>query len=351
MKSQDNLLTFHKSKKATRNLSYFSLYKKKSLPTSKGNISAKIKKNTYVQNNILNIFRNYINKDSNKKSYYSKDKIKNMKKISFKPIRISKSNINIINLGITNQNESLLNKITKKVYKIIQKKGKRNEKLHLKKTGDDFRKNRMYSTYYNSAKRTPNNLTVYYKNIYTNKENNFLTNNHYRNNNKFIFKSTLNSKNNKSIKSPSLLEFTKFINAKNLQKNYQTLEGKSNNIQNLNININNQINIRLNSNINEIPNFFSNNNKYRNKFQMKLVSKNYKHKNRNKSINFNTNRNVMIKYNSSMPTFLSNNNKIKRIKVFHNNSLLENNVKSKINTNKKKFIFHKGKNISNSNNK
>ena len=238
MKSQDNLLTFHKSKKATRNLSYFSLYKKKSLPTSKGNISAKIKKNTYVQNNILNIFRNYIIKDSNKKSYYSKDKIKNVKKISFKPIRISKSNVNIINLGITNENESLLNKITKKVYKIIQKKGKRNEKLNLKKTGDDFRKNRMYSTYYNSAKRTPNSLTVYYKNINTNKENNFLTNNHYRNNNKFIFRSTLNSKKNKSIKSTSLLEFTKFINAKNLQKNYQTLEEKSNNIQNLNININ-----------------------------------------------------------------------------------------------------------------
>ena len=81
---------------------------------------------------------------------------------------------------------------------------------------------------------------------------------------------------------------------------------------------------------------------------MKLGSKNYKHKNRNKSINFNTNRNVMIKYNSSMPTFLSNNNKIKRIKVFHNNSLLETNIKSKINTNKKKFIFHKGKNVSNS---
>ena len=317
MKSQDNLLTFHKSKKSTRNLSYFSLYKKKSLPTSKGNISAKIKKNTYVQNNILNIFRNYIIKDSNKKLYYSKDKIKNVKKISFKPIRISKSNINIINLGITNQNESLLNKITKKVYKIIQKKGKRNEKLNLKKTGDDFRKNRMYSTYYNSAKRTPNSLTVYYKNINTNKENNFLTNNHYRNNNKFIFKSTLNSKNNKSIKSPSLLEFTKFINAKNLQKNYQTLEGKSNNIQNLNININNQINIRLNSNINEMPNFSINNNKNKIKFRTK-------NKNKNKSIDYNTNLNYRIKYKTN----------------FSNNNLIDFNMKNKENRNKKKFIVH-----------
>ena len=328
MKSQDNLLTFHKSKKATRNLSYFSLYKKKSLPTSKGNISAKIKKNTYVQNNILNIFRNYINKDSNKKSYYSKDKIKNMKKISFKPIRISKSNVNIINLGITNQNESLLNKITKKVYKIIQKKGKRNEKLNLKKTGDDFRKNRMYSTYYNSAKRTPNSLTVYYKNINTNKENNFLTNNHYRNNNKFIFKSTLNSKNNKSIKSPSLLEFTKFINAKNLQKNYQTLEGKSNNIQNLNININNQINIRLNSNINDMPNFSINNNKNK----IKLRTKN---KNKNKSIDYNTNLNFRIKYKTN----------------FSNNNLIDFNMKNKENRNKKKFIFQKEKSNNNSKDK
>ena len=328
MKSQDNLLTFHKSKKATRNLSYFSLYKKKSLPTSKGNISAKIKKNTYVQNNILNIFRNYIIKDSNKKSYYSKDKIKNLKKISFKPIRISKSNVNIINLGITNQNESLLNKITKKVYKIIQKKGKRNEKLNLKKTGEDFRKNRMYSTYYNSAKRTPNNLTVYYKNINTNKENNFLTNNHYRNNNKFIFKSTLNSKNNKSIKSPSLLEFTKFINAKNLQKNYQTLEGKSNNIQNLNININNQINIRLNSNINDMPNFSINNNKNK----IKLRTKN---KNKNKSIDFNTNFNFRIKYKTNFP----------------NNNLIDINMKNKENRNKKKFIFQKEKSNNNSKDK
>ena len=328
MKSQDNLLTFHKSKKATRNLSYFSLYKKKSLPTSKGNISAKIKKNTYVQNNILNIFRNYIIKDSNKKLYYSKDKIKNVKKISFKPIRISKSNVNIINLGITNQNESLLNKITKKVYKIIQKKGKRNEKLNLKKTGEDFRKNRMYSTYYNSAKRTPNNLTVYYKNINTNKENNFLTNNHYRNNNKFIFKSTLNSKNNKSIKSPSLLEFTKFINAKNLQKNYQTLEGKSNNIQNLNININNQINIRLNSNINDMPNFSINNNKNK----IKLRTKN---KNKNKSIDYNTNLNFRIKYKTN----------------FSNNNLIDFNMKNKENRNKKKFIFQKEKSNNNSKDK
>ena len=328
MKSQDNLLTFHKSKKATRNLSYFSLYKKKSLPTSKGNISAKIKKNTYVQNNILNIFRNYIIKDSNKKSYYSKDKIKNVKKISFKPIRISKSNVNIINLGITNQNESLLNKITKKVYKIIQKKEKRNEKLNLKKTEDDFRKNRIYSTYYNSAKRTPNNLTVYYKNINTNKENNFLTNNHYRNNNKFIFKSTLNSKNNKSIKSPSLLEFTKFINAKNLQKNYQTLEGKSNNIQNLNININNQINIRLNSNINDMPNFSINNNKNK----IKLRTKN---KNKNKSIDYNTNLNFRIKYKTN----------------FSNNNLIDFNMKNKENRNKKKFIFQKEKSNNNSKDK
>ena len=328
MKSQDNLLTFHKSKKATRNLSYFSLYKKKSLPTSKGNISAKIKKNTYVQNNILNIFRNYIIKDSNKKSYYSKDKIKNVKKISFKPIRISKSNVNIINLGITNQNESLLNKITKKVYKIIQKKGKRNEKLNIKKTGNDFRKNRMYSTYYNSAKRTPNSLTVYYKNINTNKENNFLTNNHYRNNNKFIFKSTLNSKNNKSIKSPSLLEFTKFINAKNLQKNYQTLEGKSNNIQNLNININNQINIRLNSNINDMPNFSINNNKNK----IKLRTKN---KNKNKSIDYNTNLNFRIKYKTTFSIV----------------NLIDFNMKNKENRNKKKFIFQKEKSNNNSKDK
>ena len=43
IKSQDNLLTFHKNKKATRNLSYFSLYKKKSLPTNKSNSNISIK--------------------------------------------------------------------------------------------------------------------------------------------------------------------------------------------------------------------------------------------------------------------------------------------------------------------
>ena len=354
-KKRDNLLNFHKNKISTKNISYFTINKKKPVPTSKTNISDKNQKNENVKNKIKNIFRNHKIKDFSRNSNYSKDKIGNIKKTSYRQIRLSRSNIN---LDIKNPNESLLNKIKNKVNNILQKKGKRKEKINLKTTNENFRKNRLF-TNYSSAKRTPNGLEIYYHNFNTNKENNFLTNNHFRNNKKLDYKSNSNFfKSNKLSKSPSISEFVKFIiNQKNIQsyktnknsqRNYQTIEQRTNNIQNLNININNQINIRLNSNINEIPNFSSNNNKYRNKFQMKLGSKNYKHKNRNKSINFNTNRNVMIKYNSSMPTFLSNNNKIKRIKVFHNNSLLETNIKSKINTNKKKFIFHKGKNISNS---
>ena len=219
-----------------------------------------------------------------------------MKKISFKPIRISKNNVNIINQEIKNQNESLLNKITKKVYSIIKKKRKRNEKLNMKKRGENFRNNKMYSTYFNSAKGTPNNLTVYYKNINKNKENNILKNNHFRNNNKIIFKSTINSKNNKSTRSPSLLQFTKFITSQNSQKNYQTLEGGPNNIQNLNININNQINIRLNNNTNEMQNFSLNSNKYK----IKLRTKN---KIKNKSIDNNTNANFRIKNKNNFPNF------------------------------------------------
>ena len=250
----------------------------------------------------------------------------------------------MINLDNKNQNESLLNKITKKVYNIIQKKGKRNEKFNMRKTGEYFRKNRMYSTNYNSvnsAKRTPNSLTVYHKNINTNKENTYLTNNHYRNN-KFIFKSTLNnfnSKNNKSIKSPSLSEFTKFI-----QKNYQTLDGKSNNIQNLNININNQINILLNSNINEMQNFSINNNNNK----MKLKTKN-KHK--DKSIDFNTNFNFGIKYKTNFPSFFSGGGKISKIKIFPNNNLIDINMKNRGNRNKNKFIYQKEKSNNNSKDK
>ena len=341
IKSQDNLLSFLKNKKATRNLSYFSLYKKKSLPTSKNNISTKVKKNTYVQNKIQNkiqnIFISHI-KDFVKNSYYSKDKIRNMKKISFRPIRISKSNVNIINLGIKNQNESLLNIIKKRV---IQKKAKKNDKVNMKKTGENFRKNKLHTTYYNSAKRAPNDLTVHYKNINSNKENNFLTNNHFLNNNKFDFKygtNSYNSKSKKPSKSPLISEFSKFINTQNLQKNYQTLERKSNNIQNLNININNQINIRLNSNINEMQNVSLNNNN-NNKIGMKLRTKN-KHK--NKSIDFNTNLNFQYK------TFFSNNNKIMKIKIFPNNNLMDINLKNKGNRNKKKFIFHKDKSNNNS---
>ena len=46
IKGTNNLLTFHKNKKVTRNISYVTLYnKKKSLPNSKSNISAKIKNN------------------------------------------------------------------------------------------------------------------------------------------------------------------------------------------------------------------------------------------------------------------------------------------------------------------
>ena len=61
MKSQDNvikgtnnLLTFHKNKKVTRNISYVTLYnKKKSLPNSKSNISAKIKNNEFSESKML----------------------------------------------------------------------------------------------------------------------------------------------------------------------------------------------------------------------------------------------------------------------------------------------------------
>jgi hypothetical protein len=341
-KKRDNLLTFHKNKISTKNISYFSINKKKPVPTSKTNISVKNQKNENVKNKIKNIFRNHKIKDFSRNSNYSKDKIGNIKKTSYRQIRLSRSNIN---LDIKNPNESLLNKIKNKVNNILQKKGKRKEKINLKTTQENFRKNRLF-TNYSSAKRTPNGLEIYYHNFNTNKENNFLTNNHFRNNKKLDYKSNSNFfKSNKLSKSPSISEFVKFIiNQKNIQsyktnknsqRNYQTIEQRTNNIQNLNININNQINIRLNSNINEIPNFSSNNNKYRNKFQMKLGSKNYKHKNRNKSINFNTNLNFRIKYKTN----------------FSNNNLMDFNMKNKENRNKKKFIFQKEKSNNNSKDK
>ena len=71
VKSQDNnankrankLITFYKNKKVSRNISYFFLHKKKSIPTSKSNISAKSKKSEFdkLQGNIQNVAaRGYI---------------------------------------------------------------------------------------------------------------------------------------------------------------------------------------------------------------------------------------------------------------------------------------------------
>ena len=62
-KKRDNLLTFHKNKISTKNISYFSINKKKPIPTSKTNISVKNQKNENVKNKIKNIFRNHKIKD------------------------------------------------------------------------------------------------------------------------------------------------------------------------------------------------------------------------------------------------------------------------------------------------
>ena len=88
---------------------------------------------------------------------------------------------------------------------------------------------------YNSVKRTPNGLTIFYPNLNSNKENNYMSNNHRRNNNKFDLKSSSNIfKSNKLSKSPSISEFVRYIriqknipinNKKNFQRNYQTIEG------------------------------------------------------------------------------------------------------------------------------
>ena len=314
VKSQDNnankrankLITFYKNKKVSRNISYFFLHKKKSLPTSKSNISAKSKKNEFDKLQIQNIFKNHKINDFAKNSNYSKDKIRNIKKKSYKPLRISKSNINI------NPNESLLNKIKKRV---LEKKAHSRETLRLKNKIDGNNLN------YNTFKRTPNSLSIFYPNLNTNEYRNYIKKNYQRNNNKIDLKSNQNIfKSNKLIKSPSISEFMRYIrvqrNASNSvkkksQRNYQTIEGKANNIQNLNININNQINIRLN-NINEIPSESLNNKKFQ--IRQKLISKN-----KNRSINYNTNQNLIIKYNNNIPTFISQNNyKPKNYRIFGN---------------------------------
>jgi len=314
VKSQDNnankrankLITFYKNKKVSRNISYFFLHKKKSLPTSKSNISAKSKKNEFDKLQIQNIFKNHKINDFAKNSNYSKDKIRNIKKKSYKPLRISKSNINI------NPNESLLNKIKKRV---LEKKAHSRETLRLKNKIDGNNLN------YNTFKRTPNSLSIFYPNLNTNEYRNHIKKNYQRNNNKIGLKSNQNIfKSNKLIKSPSISEFMRYIrvqrNASNSvkkksQRNYQTIEGKTNNIQNLNININNQINIRLN-NINEIPSESLNNKKFQ--IRQKLISKN-----KNRSINYNTNQNLIIKYNNNIPTFISQNNyKPKNYRIFGN---------------------------------
>ena len=314
VKSQDNnankrankLITFYKNKKVSRNISYFFLHKKKSLPTSKSNISAKSKKNEFDKLQIQNIFKNHKINDFAKNSNYSKDKIRNIKKKSYKPLRISKSNINI------NPNESLLNKIKKRV---LEKKAHSRETLRLKNKIDGNNLN------YNTFKRTPNSLSIFYPNLNTNEYRNHIKKNYQRNNNKIGLKSNQNIfKSNKLIKSPSISEFMRYIrvqrNASNSvkkksQRNYQTIEGKTHNIQNLNININNQINIRLN-NINEIPSESLNNKKFQ--IRQKLISKN-----KNRSINYNTNQNLIIKYNNNIPTFISQNNyKPKNYRIFGN---------------------------------
>ena len=353
VKKTDNLLTFHKNKKVNRNISYISLYKKNSVPTSKGNISAKIKKNEYVQNKINNIFRNHNINDFSRNKNHNKDKNNNMKKKSFRPIRLSRSNLNINNFDFKNHNESLLNKIKNKVYDIIQKKAYSKGKLQLIKTGENSRKH-LGNINHNNFKKTPNGLAVFYQNLNTNKENNYLTNNNRRNNNKLDFKSTPNIfKSSKLSKSPSISEFLKYIkvqknnlstnknNNKNSQRNYKTIEGKSNNIQNLNININNQINIRLN-NIDEIPEESINN--------KKNINHKTKSRNNNKNIDYNTNQNYIIKYNNNIPTFFGDNNRRKKIRIFSNNNLLDN-FKNKGKRNNNKFTYCKEKTSNNTNDK
>ena len=129
---------------------------------------------------IKNIIRNNNINDFTKNSNISNDKIKNMKTMSYKPIRLSKSNININNLDIKNQNESLLNKIKNKVYDILQKKAQNREKMHFQRTGENSEKN-YKNINYNSVKRTPNGLTIFYQNLNTNKDKKYMTNNHRRN--------------------------------------------------------------------------------------------------------------------------------------------------------------------------
>ena len=205
VKSQDNnankrankLITFYKNKKVSRNISYFFLHKKKSLPTSKSNISAKSKKNEFDKLQIQNIFKNHKINDFAKNSNYSKDKIRNIKKKSYKPLRISKSNINI------NPNESLLNKIKKRV---LEKKAHSRETLRLKNKIDGNNLN------YNTFKRTPNSLSIFYPNLNTNEYRNHIKKNYQRNNNKIGLKSNQNIfKSNKLIKSPSISEFMRYI--------------------------------------------------------------------------------------------------------------------------------------------
>ena len=162
------------------------------------------------KNIVQNIFKKYKIKNLIKNSYYSKDTIENMKKKSHRPIRIIKGNINTYNLDNRTSNETLINKIIKNVNNLTQKSGKINEKLN---------KNKFF-THYSSAKRTPDGLIAYhqYKNL--NREGNFLTNSHFRNSNKLVYKSSSNIfKSNKSLKSPSISAFINIINAQRKNQN------------------------------------------------------------------------------------------------------------------------------------
>ena len=101
----------------------------------------------------------------------------------------------------------------------------------------------------------------------------------------------------------------------------------------MNININNQINIKLN-NINEIPS--ENNNNKKEKPKRKLFTRN-----KNKSLDFNTNQNYIIKDDNNIRTLFTKNNKKRKFKIFSNNNLFNNiqNKENRIN----KFTYYKEK--------
>ena len=63
--------------------------------------------------------------------------------------------------------------------KVLEKRAYSRERLHLKNKGDNYEKNQK-NLNYNTIKKFPNSLNIYYTNLNTNKYGNYMTKNYQR---------------------------------------------------------------------------------------------------------------------------------------------------------------------------